>query len=259
MSGGEVVTGTLGSGPPVVLTHGTPSWSYLWRDVAPELARTHTVYLWDQLGYGDSRIRPGLSPSFKLHGETLAELIAHWGLERPALVGHDSGGAAVMLAHLHHGVAVDRIALVDAAVLSPFVTPVSRHLRRYREAYSTMPVHVFTELIAAHLRSAVSGPADLIEPYLDRYRGEEGRESWIDHVVHFDEADVAPAESKLDSVDVPALVLWGEQDRWLPVETGRRLAASIPGATFEAIAGAGHFLPEDAPGEVAARLREFLA
>src|SRR4051812_33842626 len=106
-SGGRVATSVLGSGPPLVLTHGTPSWSYLWREVAPALAEHHTVHLWDLLTYGDSEAAPGTPPSIALHARTLAELIAHWGLdaseEAPALIGHDIGAATGLRAHLVHG------------------------------------------------------------------------------------------------------------------------------------------------------------
>jgi pimeloyl-ACP methyl ester carboxylesterase len=53
-------------------------------------------------------------------------------------------------------------------------------------------------------------------------------------------------------------VLWGEQDEWLEPATGNRLAEAIPGARHETISGAGHFLPEDDPDDVAASLLRFL-
>lgn len=120
-SGGSVAASVLGSGPPLVLTHGTPSWSYLWRDMAPALAEYHTVYLWDLLTSGDSEAAPGTAPSVALHARTLAELIAHWRLDvseeaPPELIGHDIGAAAVLRAHLVHGAPASRIVLLDAAV-----------------------------------------------------------------------------------------------------------------------------------------------
>ncbi|MBQ1124639.1 alpha/beta fold hydrolase [Streptomyces sp. B15] len=61
VEGGEVATGVFGHGPPVVLVHGTPAWSYLWRKDFPRLAEHCTVHVWDLLGFGDSR-RP--DPAF---------------------------------------------------------------------------------------------------------------------------------------------------------------------------------------------------
>lgn len=256
---GLVAVHVLGSGPPIVLTHGTPSWSYLWRDIAGELATEHTVYLWDLLGYGDSEAEDGSPPSVALHARTLAALVKHWDLTNPVLVGHDIGGATVLRAHLLEGAPAARIALLDAAVLDSWVTPVAEHMRRHLDAYRTMPAGVFGELIAAHLRTATHAPlpAETTKAYLDRYAGAEGQRRWLTHVEHFDRRDTEPVQRRLTELTVPVRVLWGEHDQWLPVETGRRLAEAIPTATFTMVAAAGHFLTEDQPAEITRLLAEF--
>ncbi|WP_206313722.1 alpha/beta fold hydrolase [Streptomyces coryli] len=125
-------------------------------------------------------------------------VVAHWGLERPALVGHDIGGGVVTRAHLVEEVPVSALALVDAAVLGPWNTPFTEHMQRHAEAYRTMPPDVFADIVGPRLRTATHRPM----------------------------AD--------------------------------RLAAAIPGARRELIAGGGHFLPEDRPEEVAGALLRFL-
>ena len=116
---GTIAVDVLGEdrpGTPVVLTHGTPSWSYLWRHVAPALAHERPVYLWDLPTYGDST---GHTPSVAGHAQTLAALVGHWGLDAPVLVGHDIGAATVLRAHLVHGTPASALVLADAAVLAP--------------------------------------------------------------------------------------------------------------------------------------------
>lgn len=72
---GEVAYGVFGEeGPPLVLVHGTPMSSYLWRDVAPVLAERHTVYVYDLLGYGDSEKRKGQDVSIPAQ----AGLLGSW-------------------------------------------------------------------------------------------------------------------------------------------------------------------------------------
>src|ERR1700687_195103 len=92
VSGGVVAHDRLGSGAPLVLVHGTPSWSFLWRRVAPLLATDFEVYMFDLLGYGDSEKGAGLNVSIAAQGRLLTELLDVWGLERPAIAGHDIGG-----------------------------------------------------------------------------------------------------------------------------------------------------------------------
>ena len=91
-AGGEVAYEILGAGPPVVLIHGTPSWSYLWRNVAGDLAERYTVHVCDLLGYGTSEQREYQDVSIAAQTKVLAELLDLWGLEQPCVAGHDFGG-----------------------------------------------------------------------------------------------------------------------------------------------------------------------
>src|SRR4051812_39511956 len=90
----------FGEGPPVVLVHGTPFSSYVWRKIAPALVENHRVYVFDLLGYGTSGKREGQDVSLYAQGKLLAGLLEHWGLESPMIVGHDLGGAIALRAHL---------------------------------------------------------------------------------------------------------------------------------------------------------------
>jgi len=261
VAGGEVAAGVFVDGPPVVLVHGTPAWSYLWRRVVPLLARTHAVHVWDMLGFGDSRVASGVAPSIARQAATLAELVDHWGLTASHLVGHDIGGGVVVRAHLVHGVPARRLALLDAAVIGPWNTPFTEHMQRHSTAYRTMPTHVFADIIRPRLRSAVHRPlpSDVLEEYLRPWAGRAGQERWVDQVVAVRHADTAEAVARLDRMRTPTLVLWGERDAWLTPDVGRRLAAAIPGARLHVVPEAGHFLPEDAPDAVAAALLRHLA
>ncbi|GAB3553377.1 pimeloyl-ACP methyl ester carboxylesterase [Actinopolyspora lacussalsi] len=257
--GGEVAAEVFGEGPPVVLVHGAPSWSYLWRGVVPSLARNHTVYVWDLPGFGDSRLAPGVWPSIELQARTLAELVDHWGLSEPGLVGHDIGGGIVMRAHLIEQVPTRGLALLDAAVLGPWNTPFTEHQQRYPQAYRTMPEDVFTDVIDKRLRSACHRrmSEEVAEAYLSQWSGQAGQNRWIDQVVSVSFNDTREAVAKLDRVTAPTLVLWGEQDQWLSTTTGDRLAAAIPGAQRANITAAGHFVAEDNPNDTADALLRF--
>lgn len=257
---GRVAFDVLGSGPPVVLVHGTPSWSYIWRNIAPGLATDHTVYLWDLLDYGDSEIAPDRSASIKLHAQTLAELVERWQLQAPTLVGHDIGGGAVLRAHLLEGAPAARLAVMDATVLTWSVTGVSGHVQQHLEAYRSMPQHAFRSVIAAHLRTTTRTPMapEVFDAYLGRYGDARGQERWLDHVAHFDVRDTQAFESRLPGIAVPTRIIWGAEDAWLDPDLGRRLATLVPGAEFVPIPDAGHFVQEDQPAAVLETLRAFL-
>ena len=80
---GVVRWARLGTGGgPVVLVHGTPYSSYLWRDIAPALARTRTVHVFDLLGYGQSDKHEGQDLTLAAQARRFARLLEHWGPRR---------------------------------------------------------------------------------------------------------------------------------------------------------------------------------
>ena len=258
---GNVAHEVLGDGPPVVLVHGTPSWSYLWRDVARALADRFTVHVWDLLGYGTSEKRAEQDVSIAAQTRILGELLDVWELEEPCVVGHDIGGAVTLRAMLLDERRFRRVALCDAVAIAPWITPFSRHVQRHLEAFQTVPEHIHRELVAAHLRTAIAReltPAEL-EPYLRPWLGREGQAAYYRQVAQFDERHTREIEPRYGEIGTPTLVLWGEQDGWLAPETGRRLAGAIPGARLVTVPAGGHFLPEDQPGPVTDALAEFFA
>ena len=251
----------LGAGPPVVLVHGTPSSSYLWRDVANALATRFTVHLCDLLGYGQSEKRDGQDVSIDAQTRMLTEMLELWGLDEPCIVGHDIGGAVTLRLLLLEGRRFRRMALCDAVAIAPWITPFSRHVQRHLEAFQTLPEHIHQQMVATHLRTAIAREMSdaALEPYLGPWLGQVGQAAYYPQVAQFDESQTREIEPRYGEIDTPTLVMWGEQDDWLAPDHGRRLAGVIPGARFELIADAGHFSPEDQPGSVVAKLTDFFA
>jgi pimeloyl-ACP methyl ester carboxylesterase len=181
VSEGEVAYEVMGEGPAVVLVHGTPSWSYLWRNVATALAKNFTVYVFDLPGYGDSEKREGQDLSIAAQGRALTELLESWRLESPAIAGHDIGGAIVLRTHLLDEVPFSRISLIDAVAVNPWVTATTTHVQNHMDAYRTMPTHIYEEVVAAHLHTAVHRNMDesAFEAYTGQWRGEEGQAAYL--------------------------------------------------------------------------------
>lgn len=259
--GGSVAYDVFGEGEPVVLVHGTPSSSYLWRRVAMALSSRYQVYVYDLLGYGVSEQREGQDVSVGAQSQLLAELLAHWGLDAPSVVGHDIGGAIVLRAHLLHGARYRRMALVDAVAIAPWITPFSRHVQQHLAAFATMPGYIHREVVAAHMRSAVYSPMSdqALEPYLRPWVDEAGQAAYYRHVAQLDERYTDEIEPLYGSIHVPTLILWGEEDAWLELLIATRLQGAIPGSRLHTLPRAGHFAPEDAPEPSASALSDFFA
>jgi pimeloyl-ACP methyl ester carboxylesterase len=260
LSQGTVAFDVFGDGPPVVLVHGTPSRSYIWRNVASALAGRHAVYVFDLPGFGESEPK-GQDVSIAAQSRTLTELIGLWGLETPAIAGHDIGGAIVLRSHLLDGVPFGRIVLIDAVVLRPWITPTTRHKQNYPDAYRTMPNHIFEQTVIAHLRTATARPMDeaTFDAVFGQWRGEDGQAGHMRNLVQLDERYTAEFEPLLGSMRTPTRIIWGERDAWLDSAFARRLYKLLPDSDLKLIPEAGHFVMEDAPEEVARELRDFFA
>jgi pimeloyl-ACP methyl ester carboxylesterase len=259
LSGGVVAHDRLGRGAPLVLVHGTPSWSFLWRRVAPLLATDFEVYMFDLLGYGDSEKGDGLDVSIAAQGRLLTELLDLWGLDRPLIGGHDIGGAIMLRAHLIEGRAFDRIALVDSVVFNPWLTPTTMHIRAHLDTYRTMPVHIYEQVVRAHLRTAVNRNLDeeTLAGYMKPWSGTAGQAAYFHKIAQFEEVDTEDLGSLLEKITVPALIVWGEADGWIAPSVAERLHWAIPGSQVRLIPAAGHFCPEDDPGAVAQAIGGF--
>jgi pimeloyl-ACP methyl ester carboxylesterase len=257
---GEIAWDRLGDGPPVVMVHGTPWSSWTWRRIAPRLAERFTVYVFDLLGFGVSDQRPGQDVSLAAHGARLAALMEFWGLERPAVIAHDIGGATTLRAHLLHHRIVAALALIDVVALAPWGTPFYRLVREHHSVFEQLPATIHEGVLRAYVATAQPRPLDrdvednLIAPWL----GRAGQSAFYRQIAQGDQRHTDDIEPLLDKITAPTLVIWGEADPWLPAADGAELAERIPGARLALLPTAGHLVQEDQPDELSRLLGEHL-
>ncbi|MGW0422313.1 alpha/beta fold hydrolase [Streptomyces sp. NPDC003015] len=253
-SSGEVRWDSLGDPgrDPVVLLHGTPFSSYVWRAVARALSRRHHVFVWDMPGYGTSEKSAGQDVSLAAQGRVFTELLAHWDLDRPRVVAHDFGGAVSLRAHLLHGARYHSLTLVDPVALAPWGTPFFRLVGEHSEVFDQLPPALHRALVREYVSSASSHglhPAvhdRLVEPWL----GDTGQAAFYRQIAQADQRHTDEVQDRYGEIAIPTLVCWGEDDTWIPADKGRELVTRIPGARLELIPGAGHLVQEDAPAEL---------
>ncbi|MEV1077148.1 alpha/beta hydrolase [Streptomyces sp. NPDC050211] len=261
-SSGDVRWDSLGppGQDPVVLLHGTPFSSYVWRAVARVLARRHQVFVWDMPGYGESEMFAGQDVSLAAQGRVFTDLLAHWGLTEPTaeplVVAHDFGGAVSLRAHLLHGARYRALALVDPVALAPWGSPSFRLLGEHAEVFEQLPPALHRALVREYVNSASSPglhPATLdrlVRPWL----GDPGQAAFYRQIAQADQLHTDEVQHRYTEIDIPTLICWGQDDTWIPPAKGQELTALIPGARLEPIAGAGHLVQEDAPAELTAAL-----
>jgi haloalkane dehalogenase len=250
---------------PVLLLHGEPTWSFLWRRILPPLtAAGRRVVAPDLLGFGRSD-KPTDRDwyTYDRHAESVARLVRELDLRDLVVVVHDWGGPIGLRFAVEHEERVDRLVILDTGVGGGRAP--SESWLRFREAVR----HVGGALDIGRLVAAgtARGLADDVRAAYDAPfptpEAKAGALAFPDLVPtepeHPSTEPMNRVEEALRSWEKPALVVWGAEDAVLPPSVGERFLELIPGATrLELVEDASHFLQEDAPDEVAAHVVGFL-
>ncbi len=256
--GQAVRYGSLGEAdkPALVLLHGTPFSSIVWRRIAPHLTAYRRVFYFDLLGYGRSEMRPGQDVSLAVQGRVFAGLLGHLRLSRPDVVAHDFGGCTALRAYLLHGCDYRSLTLIDPVALAPWGSPFVRHVREHQAAFAGLPPYIHAAILPAYIAGAAlrTLSRDELQLYLDPWIGPTGQAAFYRQIAQMDQRYTDEIEARYGEIRCPVTILWGEQDSWIPLERGRELAARMPGARLRTVPAAGHLLQEDAPEAIVAEL-----
>jgi pimeloyl-ACP methyl ester carboxylesterase len=259
-SGKSVRHGRAGQGPAMVLVHGTPWSSFNLRHLVRQLSRQYTVYFFDLLGYGQSSKEEG-DVSLGAQNKLLDGLLNHWNLREPIIIGHDFGGATVLRTHLLNGRRFKKIILIDPVAVSPWGSPFFRHVQAHEAAFSGLPDYIHEAVVRAYVQTAAFTPLDeetmdgIVLPWL----GEEGKAAFYRQMAQADSRYTDEAQALYHTMTTPTLILWGREDRWIPLERGEMLRDMIPGSVLHVVDGAGHLVIEENPHELAKEILRFCA
>jgi len=267
-----------GSGPPLLLLHGYPQSHAMWHAVTPELARHFTIVAADLRGYGDSSKPPG-DPEHVVYSKrsTANDQVAAMrslGFERFSVAGHDRGGRVAHRMALDHPRSVEKIAVLDIAPTREMFKPTTFEfaMAYYHWYFLAQPYDLPERLIGAdpeyYLRkktSSWSGNAnssiftpEAMAEYIRCFKDpktihascEDYRAAATIDIAH-DDADGGR------KITAPLLVLWGAKGvvhrLFDPIAEWKKRADDVRG---EALPTA-HYLAEEAPELVTARLLEF--
>lgn len=251
--------GVAGEGDPLVLVHGTPWSSFNFRHLIDELSRDYRVYFFDLLGYGQSD-KSDADVSLGIQNQLLDALIEHWQLVSPYIVGHDFGGATVLRNHILDKRHYNKLVLIDPVALSPWGSPFFKHIEQHEAAFAGVPDYIHAAIVEAYIKTAAHQalPAETIEGILAPWLGEQGKPAFYRQIAQADSAFTDQFQARFDEVCSPVLVLWGEQDQWIPCEQAYQLQDKIAGAKLVTVPDTGHLVIEEAPERLAKEIRAFL-
>lgn len=246
-----------GVGSPLLLVHGFPLDHTMWQRQLDYFARNYRVIAPDLRGFGTSRFSSS-KLTMRQHADDLSTLLDTMGVNEPiVLCGLSMGGYIAWQFVEHYAARLAGLIVCDSL------------------ANADPPEVAQTRLTTADRLEREGNNAFLVEAMLPRLFGAELAGSNAEFVLATKQVMLSTSwqtcaaasrgmaeredyRNKLAMIRVPTLILCGETDIIAPAATMKAIAASIPGAVYREIAGAGHMAPLENPAEVNAAIEAFL-
>jgi pimeloyl-ACP methyl ester carboxylesterase len=261
-------------GPPLLLLHGCPFSSFVWRKVIARLGDRFRCIAPDLLGLGDTETPPGADWSLPVQAAAVVGLLDALGIEQADVLAHDHGAAAAQLIAAEQPHRIGRLVLTNAEAYDnwpsrdelPFIRATQLPVLGRLVLWAWARPRLFR--YALRSGKAVHDPAVLTPELLDGYiaanladprRRAKTRRFLAGQLDPANHRATAGALTGLRAFDHPTLIVWGEDDPHFGPEWGRRLCDDIPGARrLELLPNTGHLLMEERPDRLARLVADFL-
>ena len=246
-----------GRGPSITLLHGIPTYGYLWRNVTPLLVTAGLdVLTIDLLGYGASDKPVGVDLGIAAQAHFVAEALDQLNWPAGTIAGHDIGGGVAQLLAVNKPDVVNRLILIDTIAYDSFPEPGIARLKDpvWDGILGDRDFDLKKGLTKGFMRGMVHSERvtpELIAAYESPFRDVDGRLAYLRAARALRTEELAPQMTAVERLKTPTLIIWGAEDRFQPLQNGKRLAQAMPNAQLEVVERAGHFLPEDAPETLA--------
>ena len=251
-----------GEGDPVLLLHGEPTWSYLYRKIIPELAGYARCIAPDYFGFGrsDKPTEPGFY-TYDRHVESIARLAAELDLQRITLVVQDWGGPIGFRFAVEHPERIARLVVLNTGIGAR--APSEEWLR-----FQAFMRRIGTEIVAGQLvRLSLVQPVtdEVIAAYDAPFPVPESRVGIVQFpeqvptsADHPNAARMLEVREELRTLDRPALVLFSDSDPIFSRRAAEVMAELLPDAELDPpVVAAGHFLQEDQGEAIGRRIAAF--
>ncbi|PKP92227.1 MAG: alpha/beta hydrolase [Alphaproteobacteria bacterium HGW-Alphaproteobacteria-14] len=254
----------MGSGPPLLLLHGTGASVHSWRDLMPLLAQTHAVIAVDLPRHAFTTGHSAYAMSLPAMAGEIAGLMKHLKVDPAAIIGHSAGAALALQMGLAHGHTGPVVGLSSA--LRPFPGPFAQIFPAVAKALFINPLvpRIFTGSI-----DLVGGAGRFLWRSTHSRISAEGLACYrtlLKHPGHAGGAlammanwDLPGLRNRMGGAANPVLMIHGGNDPAIPPGWAREAHGWLPDAQLEVIPGLGHLAHEEAPEKVAALISAFLA
>jgi haloalkane dehalogenase len=255
-----------GEGLPIVMVHGTPSWSFLYRHLIAGLRTQFRCIAADNIGFGLSDKPAGWAYTPQGHAANLAALIDHLGLDSFVLVVHDLGGPVGLANAIERPERIRALVLFNTimwAMRGEFAIP---PIGRLMSSGIGRWLYLQHNMSAQHLVPLIYGDRSKLTPAIHRHytapfaRPEDrhGTWGWVEAMTGAADWYDGLWAQRERITGLPALVLWGMKDVAFGPKILTHWQQALTNAEYELYAGAGHFVQEEAGPALTPRIAEFI-
>jgi len=263
-----------GKGTPLVLLHGCPFSSFIWRKVVPRLSLRYRCLAPDLLGLGDTETPAGADWSLPAQAAMVVGFLDALGVDRAHVIGHDHGGAVAQLLAAENSQRIDRLVISNAEAYDNWPSAEERPFLTLARSplLGNLVVWLWSRRWVLRLTliegKAVYQPEVLTNELLDGYirpnlssrrRRAKTRRFLACQSNRANNRATVDLLDGLRRFDHPTLLLWAKDDPHFGPEWGERLLHDIPGAVrLELLPETGHLLMEERPERFAELADQFL-
>jgi pimeloyl-ACP methyl ester carboxylesterase len=254
-----------GAGDPILCLHGLGANIYSWRHFIAPFSQHYKLILVDFKGCGKSPKPLDTHYSIEEKVEDIYNLILEENLTNLTLVGNSLGGAIAMLVAIQlgkqHADRVSKLILIDSAGDKGNLPP---HFKLLRSPLGTSIIYLAPSKLAAlttlrmcyHDRKKIT--KDQVNAYAQPLANRGGRHALLHTVRQCIPANADELTAQISTINVPTLILWGREDKVIPLRVGRLLHQLIPNSTLEVIEHCGHIPQEEKPDETISLISQFM-
>jgi pimeloyl-ACP methyl ester carboxylesterase len=249
----------MGSGPQVILLHGYPDNLQVWSELLPRLAARFEVLAFDWPGMGYSEAWTGGATPFDF-ARRLGTLMDAWNIRKAAIIGHDMGGQPALAFAAEHTDRISHLVVMNSLVIwdekTSWEIALLRKFGWNRVLLERLPRAVYFRAMRTFLPRGSKLSPELRSDLWESFKRPEVRRFVVRMCAGY-QGTLPRLEQLYPAIRTQSLFLWAERDKHFPVVHARKLAEMVPGAKFEQIPGAGHWMALYLAEEVSFRILRF--